>query len=76
MLVMVKSRQAIAKGLGPRYGSTLRKKWAEVVSAARASHVCDRCGAKSVRRVSVGVWQCRRCGYKFAGQAYAPKAER
>ncbi|MCS7109867.1 MAG: 50S ribosomal protein L37ae [Candidatus Caldarchaeum sp.] len=73
---LVKGKQGIAKGVGARYGSTLRKKWAEVVSASRASYVCDRCGARKVRRVSVGVWQCRRCGYKFAGQAYSPKAEK
>ncbi len=67
---------SIAKGLGPRFGSTLRKKWAEVVSSARSSYTCERCGAKKVRRVSVGIWQCMGCGFKFAGQAYAPRAER
>ncbi|MEM1946642.1 MAG: zinc ribbon domain-containing protein [Candidatus Caldarchaeum sp.] len=72
---MVGEKHGIAKGLGPRYGSTLRKKWAEVVGSARNSYVCDRCGARKVRRVSVGIWQCRKCGFKFAGQAYAPKAE-
>ncbi|MCS7137015.1 MAG: 50S ribosomal protein L37ae [Candidatus Caldarchaeum sp.] len=73
---MVKTRLGIAKGLGSRYGSTLRKKWSEVVSASRSRYSCDKCGAKAVRRVSVGVWQCRRCGFKFAGQAYTPRAEK
>ncbi|GBC69795.1 hypothetical protein HRbin01_01499 [archaeon HR01] len=62
----------IAKGLGPRYGSTLRKRWAEVVQSARSTHRCPKCESMRVRRVSVGIWMCRRCGLKFAGQAYSP----
>jgi len=62
-------------GLKARYGSTLRKRWAEVVSSARDLYICPRCDARKVKRVSVGVWRCSRCGYKFAGQAYMPKAK-
>ncbi|MEM1945323.1 MAG: zinc ribbon domain-containing protein [Nitrososphaerota archaeon] len=63
-----------AGGLGARYGSALRKRWAEVVRTSRSGHTCPRCEAKKVRRVSVGVWVCRNCGFKFAGQAYSPRA--
>jgi len=73
---MSEKKHSIAKGLGARYGATLRKRWAEVVSSARASYICERCGAKRVKRVSVGIWMCRSCGYKFAGQAYTPRAEK
>ncbi|MCS6769396.1 MAG: zinc ribbon domain-containing protein [Candidatus Caldarchaeum sp.] len=67
---------SVGKGLGARYGSTVRKKWSEVVKSARSSYVCEKCGAKKVRRVSVGVWMCRGCGFKFAGQAYEPRVEK
>ena len=73
---MARKRYSIAKGLGARYGSTLRKRWAESVAASRATYTCERCGAFKVRRVAVGIWQCGRCGYKFAGQAYTPRAEK
>ena len=38
----------------------------------RAPHECPQCHIAAVSRVSVGVWSCERCGFKFAGGAYAP----
>ena len=62
----------MARGLGPRYGSTLRKRYVKVVTEARKPHKCPQCGAETVRRESVGVWNCRKCGLTFAGGAYTP----
>ena len=62
----------LAGGFKARYGSTLRKKEMEVVRASKATYDCPRCERNAVRRVAVGIWECRYCGYKFAGQAYAP----
>ncbi|MCS7125379.1 MAG: 50S ribosomal protein L37ae [Aigarchaeota archaeon] len=61
-----------AKRFQARYGSTLRKKVAEIEHEQRALHICPRCSMPRVRRVSTGIWACRRCGYKFAGGAWAP----
>jgi large subunit ribosomal protein L37Ae len=58
--------------LGARYGTVARKRYATVVTALRSAHECPQCHLTAVRRLSVGIWLCGRCGYKFAGGAYAP----
>ncbi|MEM2341955.1 MAG: 50S ribosomal protein L37ae [Candidatus Bathyarchaeia archaeon] len=61
-----------ARGFGPRYGVSVRKRYISIVSEMRRAHICPQCGFKSVRRESVGIWVCRKCGFKFAGGAYTP----
>lgn len=62
----------LARGFGPRYGVSVRKRYVNIVSEMRRLHPCPQCGVKAVRRESIGVWICRKCGFKFAGGAYAP----
>ena len=57
---------------GARYGTIARKRFVTIVSGMRRRHECPRCRIRSVRRLSVGIWHCRKCGYKFAGGAYTP----
>jgi large subunit ribosomal protein L37Ae len=62
----------LARGLGPRYGSTLRKRYIKVMTEMKKPHRCPSCGFPRVKRESVGVWACRKCGFKFTGGAYTP----
>lgn len=61
-----------AGSLGARYGTVARKRYATLVAALRSPHECPQCHITAVRRLSVGIWLCGRCGFKFAGGAYAP----
>jgi len=60
--------------LGPRYGTKVRKLVVEVERKLKQDYKCPSCGAMRVRRAGASIWQCRRCGAKFAGAAYAPTA--
>jgi large subunit ribosomal protein L37Ae len=63
----------VAGRYGPRYGVRIRKQLSAVTAAKNRSYECPRCNHKSVKRVSTGIWKCRRCDLKFAGGAYTPK---
>jgi large subunit ribosomal protein L37Ae len=66
----------IAGRFGPRYGSTLRKRWKEVMEKRYAYHQCPFCGfVGRVYRISVGIWACKKCGATWAGAAYTPRSE-
>jgi len=64
-----------AGSFGARYGTVARRRYAEVVAGMRLPHECPRCHVRAVRRLSVGVWGCRKCGVKFAGGAYLPSTK-
>ena len=60
------------RGLGVRYGTTVRKRYAKIVTELRKGHRCPACGFPRVRRQSVGVWKCQKCSYTYTGGAYTP----
>jgi len=62
----------LARGLGTRYGATLRKRYVKIVTEAKKVHPCPHCATVAVKRESVGVWRCRKCQLTFAGGAYTP----
>jgi len=70
---MGKTRKVgVAGSLGARYGTVARRRYIDIVSQMRRPHECPQCHFKAVRRLSVGIWLCRKCGVKFAGGAYTP----
>lgn len=58
---------------GCRYGRFTRKRVADVERVSRALHRCPHCDTQAVHRRGTGIWQCRKCGFKFAGGAYQPQ---
>ncbi len=59
-------------GFGARYGTVGRRQYVEIISGLRTKHECPRCRFRTLKRWSVGIWHCRKCGHKFAGGAYVP----
>lgn len=58
---------------GPRYGVSIRRRVLEVETRMRGRHICPKCAAKALSRVSTSIWECRKCSYKYAGGAYYPE---
>jgi large subunit ribosomal protein L37Ae len=59
-------------GLATRYGTAPRRRYIDILVRMRRKHECPKCKVRAARRLSVGLWQCRRCGNQFTGGAYFP----
>ncbi len=57
---------------GCRYGRFVRKRVNDIEKISHALHRCPKCDMESVARKGTGIWECRKCGYKFAGGTYQP----
>ncbi|MBT4110443.1 50S ribosomal protein L37ae [Candidatus Woesearchaeota archaeon] len=58
------------KRFGARYGRKPRKKLTKVESQYKGKQKCPYCNKEGIKRVAIGIWQCRKCEVKFAGRAY------
>ena len=67
---MPKARYKSLKGLGAKYGSTLRKRYSKVFIALKAKRKCPSCGSWKLKRKSKGIWECKSCGFLLTGRAY------
>jgi len=75
-LAMPRTRKAGPSGsLGPRYGTSVRKRYAAILREGKGRKACPICTYAKVRRLSVGIWACRKCGHIFAGGAYSPSTK-
>ncbi len=59
---------------GSRYGKKVRQIVAEIEKVQKQRHICPNCNMPYVKRLSSGIWVCGKCGTKFTGAAYYPKA--
>jgi large subunit ribosomal protein L37Ae len=67
---MVKTKLAKAAGrYGVRYGQSIRRRIAAIEEKQRQKQNCIFCNGV-VKRLSKGIWECKRCSKKFAGHAY------
>lgn len=72
---MPKTKKVKAAGrFGARYGRSVRLKVAEIESIQRKKQKCLFCNGVA-KRMSKGIWQCKKCGKKFASNAYYTKKE-
>jgi len=55
---------------GSRYGKRIRQDVLKADKKAKAKYRCPSCSRTSVKRLSSGIWQCRKCNVKFASGAY------
>ena len=73
---MPKTKKVKAAGrFGARYGKRVRTKIAEIESVQRKKQECTFCQG-TAKRLSKGIWECKKCKKKFAGHTYfLPKKE-
>ena len=63
-------KKGYLKGLGARYGIKIRKKYSIVHRVLKSKRKCPECGSLQFGREVVGIWSCKKCGFKIAGYAY------
>jgi large subunit ribosomal protein L37Ae len=57
--------------MGPRYGIRIRRRVLEIDRTKSQTYACPRCSTVTLARIASGVYECRRCGTRYASQAYA-----
>ena len=71
---MATERRTVKAGItgkyGTRYGQKLRKQVKAFEILQRTKYTCPFCGKASVRRHSVGIWNCKACRRSVAGGAW------
>jgi large subunit ribosomal protein L37Ae len=65
-----RAKKENVRGLGAKYGATLRKRHARIFRTLKAHRECPECSSMKLRREASGVWKCKSCGYTVAGGAY------
>jgi len=68
---MTKTKKVGAAGrLRAGYGKSVRGRITEVEAKQRKKQTCPFCKCKALKRTSKGIWNCSKCGKRFASNAY------
>ncbi len=55
---------------GARYGKRAKSRLVSIEEKQRKKQKCIFCKKDGVKRVSKGIWNCKKCGKKFASDVY------
>ncbi|HKG89395.1 MAG TPA: 50S ribosomal protein L37 [Nitrososphaeraceae archaeon] len=58
------------KGLGIKFGATVRKRYGMAYNTLKQKRRCPSCGSLQFNRIASGIWYCPKCSYKIAAGAY------
>lgn len=64
------------KGLGVKYGATVRKRYGMIYRLLKKKRKCPKCGSIKFDRKALGIWYCPKCNYKVAAGAYDVNIEK
>jgi len=66
-----KTKKVKAAGrLGVRYGRSVRTKVAKLEEKQRKKQKCPYCGKLGAKRLSKGIWYCKKCNKKFTSDVF------
>jgi large subunit ribosomal protein L37Ae len=75
MVTRRKRKSPSLKGLGVKFGATVRKRYGAVYRTLKKGRKCPSCGSKRFSRVALGIWHCPKCHFKMASGAYDISAQ-
>ena len=55
---------------GARYGKRVKDRLVKVEDKQRVKQNCPFCKRPGVKRTANGIWNCKKCGKKFASNTY------
>jgi large subunit ribosomal protein L37Ae len=55
---------------GARYGKIVKTRLVKIEEKQRKKQKCPYCKKYGLKRLSKGIWQCTKCGKKFASDVY------
>ena len=64
------------KGLGVKYGATVRKRYGMIYRVLKKQRKCPKCGSIKFDRKALGIWYCPKCNYKVAAGTYDVNVEK